>query len=250
VKVPRLLVGGRWAALVVAGGLVAGVIVFAPLVSAIWSQEAATVAAFAGFVAVGLIAFFWASDRASPMAPLPGDGAGRAKSESPADVPRKARIRPRLDYEMTQESAGEGFFRNTIWLVNRGPGGAAALRLTFDALTEADVGTRPPGEVWSDPAVLARARRFGPFRRPGLAVGGSHRVPIFRDSDNPSTGGIRLPLGSSDVAEYSVLRVKVECTDGSGAPVDAVFDILQKAAGYYEGPTGQRRWVDSWRLLS
>ena len=69
-------------------------------------------------------------------------------------------------------------------------------------------------------------------------------------TDHPTTKS-----NDSDVHPQVVVRrrgtdFEVECSDAEGDPVDAVFDILQRAGGFYAGPTGQRHWVDSWRLLS
>jgi len=245
-----LLTGWRWLALVVAGGLAVAASVEAHPISTSFSSASVTFVAALGFIVAGLTAFFWYVDR-KDLVRLAQEGREHpADAESSREAARKARIRPRLDYEITHEEAGEGQVRNTIWLMNHGPGIATSLALTFDALTAADVGSKPLGEIWTDPSVLRKASRIGPFLRSSLAVGSVNRVPIFRDSDKGSTGASKLPLGSSDVKTYTLLRVKAECTDVEGGPVDSIFDVLQKRGGFYTEKNGQRTWVESWRLLS
>jgi len=249
-NVPPLLSGWRWYALVVAGGMILIAAILAPQISTNLSVLGITFTAVLGFIATGLTAFYWYLDRQDRAARVPEDQDRGASRESRREAARKARIRPRLDYEMTSESAGEGHFRNTIWLLNRGPGRAAALELTFDAVNVPDLGTRPLGEIWADPLILAKAQRIGPFHRSDLPVGSTNKVPIFRDSESPSTGEITLPLRSSDVGAYTLIRVKAECSDIDGTPVAAVFDVLQKAGGFDVERSGAKHWVESWRLLS
>lgn len=89
--------------------------------------------------------------------------------------------------------------------------------------------------------------RAGPFRATGLAVGAVNELPIYKDSEEPSTGAARLPLGSSDLSSFGKVRWEAKCIEADWRPVPAESAVSERAGGFYGSVYG-RRWVQGWRL--
>ncbi len=247
-KPPSLLAGYRWVALIVAAMLVVGAGFLAYFSTVRLTLSNATFTALVSIIGTALTVFFWVVDRQDRLAAQRSREESDSELRAQAEVVRRADVRPHLEFIMSTDDAGGGYFRNSIRLVNHGPGSATEVQISGHGLTATDVGTRALESVWTNPDLRSRARNFGPFRQAGLAVGVDNGTLTYRDSELPSTGGVTLPLGSSDFPNLQYIRLRADCIDGDGRQVEPVFGVMEKAGGFYVSQYNVNRWVEGYRL--
>jgi uncharacterized membrane protein len=237
-KVPPLLSGSRWVAVLVAAVLVtvAAVVFFRGYL--VLSVSGAAFTAALGLISTGVTAFFWYADRHD-----------RLLNEARQERARQADTRPVLEFQQEVLDAGGGYSRREIWLLNHGPGSASELVISVDGLTGADLGsTAQSRAAWSATEIVERARHLGPYPRAGLAAGVTNRVLVYRDSEAPSTGGAQLPLGPNDLSGFVLVGLSANCKDADGRDIGPCTGYVSRVGGYYRSYSTVSGWIDSWGL--